>query len=240
MVPERRAAVAFSTVLELLFPGRCLLCGTGLVGRAAAFFPVCSACLADLAPLRDTRRCEVCSIPLISEAAVCTRCRAREYGFGRNHALFEYRGSIRELIFQYKFKARKRAARAIAGLLGDAYAARFGSLPAVPVPGHPRNVRKRGWDPMLEVGRALGAMYGIPVMNPLRRGASREQKGLGFEERLANMQGTITLRSGASPLPPALVLIDDVFTTGATASECARVLRLGGAQDIEVLTLAID
>jgi ComF family protein len=182
----------------------------------------------------------VCSIPLISEATVCTRCREREYSFGRNHALFEYRGSIRELIFQYKFEARKRAGRVVAGFLGGAYSALFGSLPAVPVPGHPRNVRKRGWDPMLEVGRVLGAVHGVPVMNLLRRGASREQKGLDFEERLANVQGTIALRTRAVPVPETLVLIDDVFTTGATASECARVLRRGGARHIEVLTLAID
>jgi ComF family protein len=228
------------TLLELIFPGRCLLCGAALRGRASGLSPVCDPCLAGLEPLSDPRRCRVCSLPLVSEESTCTRCRQRSYAFDRNHSLFEYRGCVRELIFQYKFRQRRRAALAVAWLLGTAYAGCYGQLPAVPVPGHPKNVRRRGWDPMREVGRALSSRHGISVLNLLRRGPSREQKGLDFDDRLANVRGTIALRAGRAEVPQELVLIDDIFTTGATASECARVLRAAGARRVAVLTLAMD
>jgi len=93
---------------------------------------------------------------------------------------------------------------------------------------------------MREVGRALASLHGIAVLDLLRRGPSREQKGLDFDARIANVRGTIALRSAAPPVPRELVLIDDIFTTGATASECARVLRAAGAAYVGVLTLAMD
>jgi ComF family protein len=239
-VVKSKSATVLGPLLELLFPGSCLLCGGGLLGRAAPFFPVCGLCLAGLEPLSAPRRCRICSAPLVSEDGTCTRCRERDYSFDSSFSLFEYRGSIRELIFQYKFRQRRRAARVIAHLLGAPYLSRYGSLPAVPVPGNPKRVRRRGWDPMREVGRALEAAGGISVLNLLRRGPSREQKALDFEQRIANVRGTVALRSGAPPVPRELVLLDDIFTTGATASECARVLKVAGARFVGVLTLAMD
>ena len=227
-------------MLELVFPGSCLLCGTELPGRAEPHFPVCRECLSALTPIRELRRCRVCSMPLISESEVCTRCRSREFAFDRCFALYRYGGRVRELLYQFKFQRRRRAARVLGYLMGRGYQERFAGLPAVPVPGSPRGIRRRGWDPMDLVAKALAAMFHIEVLDLLRRGPSREQKGLGFDERLANVRGAIRLKDPRRPVPPELVLVDDIFTTGATTSECARLLREAGARRIEVLVLAID
>ena len=240
VVSEPRAARLAGNLAELVFPGRCLLCGRSLFGCCLPWFPVCHPCLAGLVALCEPQRCRVCSVPLVSESEVCTRCRTREFSFAANHALFEYRGDIRELVYQFKLRRRRRLALVFAHLLAPVYRDRYGSLPAVPIPGHRRGVRKRGWDPMVEVVRALRAIAGVPVLRLLRRGASHEQKGLDFEGRMANLRGTIRVRAGEGQVPAELVLVDDIFTTGATASECARILRLAGARRIEVLTLAID
>ena len=224
-------------VLELLFPGRCLLCGGELSFNSRRGEPLCLECRAGLEPLSGARRCAVCSLPLISEAELCTRCRRREFQFDDNLSLFEYQGAIRELLYQYKFRNRLQLARILAGFYAQALRAGFPGAVLIPAPANPQAVRRRGWDPVERLCRVLQREYGFPVRRTLERGAGPAQKLLGYEERRLNLRGTIALRGGT---PGELVLIDDVFTTGATASECARLLLAGGASRVRVLTLAID
>jgi predicted amidophosphoribosyltransferase len=93
---------------------------------------------------------------------------------------------------------------------------------------------------MLEVARALKLDAGIPAFPPLVRRSGGAQKGLKYRARLENIRGTVELKRGARQLPHRVVLIDDIFTTGATADECARVLQRGGVKKVFVLTLAVD
>lgn len=223
--------------MELLFPGRCLLCGQELAFDSGGGEPLCLACRAGLVPLAGTRRCATCSLPLLSERGLCTRCRRRDYEFESNLSLFEYRDDIRELLYQYKFRNRLRMAVLLARFYAEALRAGFPGSVLVPAPGNPHSVRRRGWDPVERVCRVLERDHGFAVCRALERRAGPAQKLLGYEERRLNLRGTIRLRR----CPPGeAVLLDDVFTTGATASECARLLRLGGACRVRVLTLAID
>ena len=93
---------------------------------------------------------------------------------------------------------------------------------------------------MMEVARALHGRARAEVLPLLARRAGGPQKGLHFPQRLANIRGTIALRGSAPGVPERVVLIDDIFTSGATADECARVLKRGGAREIHVLTLALE
>lgn len=224
-------------ILELLFPGRCLLCGRELAFRAEAGEPVCLACRRSLEPLAGGRRCAVCSLPLLSERRLCTRCRERDYEFEANLSLFEYRGDVRELLYQYKFRNRLRLAPVLADFCAKALRESLPGTVLVPAPASPQAVRRRGWDPVERICRVLEARHGFACSRALRRRAGPPQKLLGYEERLRNLRGTILLRRRP---PPDAVVVDDVFTTGATASECARQLRLGGSERVRVLTLAID
>jgi competence protein ComFC len=227
-----------SGALELLYPGRCLLCGEELRFEGRPFCPVCAGCLRSLRPVDAGRRCRVCSLPLISEQGICTRCRSRTYAFTRNLSLFEYRGAVRELLYQFKFRNRVRLGSVLATYFAEALP-HAGTL-LVPVPGNPVSVRARGWDPMSVVAGALARSHGFPVRRLLFRGAGAAQKTLSYEERRCNLAGKLRL------VPPELAgtnrvtLLDDVFTTGATASECARVLASAGVRSVDVLTLAID
>jgi ComF family protein len=223
--------------VELLFPGRCLLCGEELAFNSRGGEPLCLACRDGLVPLTAVRRCAICSLPLLSEQLLCTRCRQRKYAFESNLSLFEYQGDLRELLYQYKFRNRLRLAGVLAGFYAQALRAGFPGVVLVPAPANPQAVRRRGWDPVERVCRVLEQTHGFAACRALERRAGPAQKLLGYEERLLNLRGTIRLRAR---IPGEPLLLDDVFTTGATASECARLLRLAGAARVRVLTLAID
>jgi ComF family protein len=231
------------SVLEIVYPRRCLCCGDPLLFQGSLRFPICRSCGQALSPIEAERRCLVCSIPLISELQRCTRCSERRYSFTSNFSLYEYRGPIRQIISQFKFSNRRSLAGLIARLLRSELECRYTGLPLVPVPGSRRSVRRRGWDPMHEVARALHRTGGSETLALLVRPSGSPQKGLRYQERRDNIHGTIRLRrfgKRLGGLPERVVLLDDIFTSGATADECARVLRQGGVRQVYVLTLAME
>ena len=241
--PIRRPEKWGRSVLEILYPRTCLCCGDPLLFSASLRFPICDSCEKSLVPIQADRRCPVCSIPLISELDRCTRCSAHSFSFLSNFSVYEYRGAIRQIISQFKFSNRRSLARLIAGLLRPALERRHPDPVLVPVPGSRRAVGRRGWDPMPEVARALRRAGGAKALYLLSRGRGGPQKGLHYRERLENIHGTIHLRrSGGNSgnIPERVVLLDDIFTSGATADECTRVLRLAGVREVHVLTLAIE
>jgi ComF family protein len=231
------------SLLEIIYPRRCLCCGDPLFFRGSLRFPICSSCEEALSPIEAERRCAVCSVPLISELHRCTRCSERCFSFTSNFSLYEYRGPIRKIISQFKFSNRRSLARLIAGLVRPQLEQRYGGMPVIPVPGSRRSVRRRGWDPMPEVARALHRAGGTETPFLLKRRRGGPQKGLHYRERMENIRGTIQLgrpRRTMGKAPARVVLLDDIFTSGATADECTRVLRLAGVREVFVLTLAIE
>lgn len=237
-----------------LLPQACLLCGAPFLFESvdeapdAAAIPLCRSCHRSLRPLAG-RRCARCSQPLTSESALCLRCREREFSFDANWSLFPYEGPIRELIYQYKFRNNRRLGRYFALWLAREYRVRYAGLPLVPVPFRPSGKRQRGWDHIECILGHLRRTYRIPVQTLLVRDNGRQQKRLDFEGRMGNLKGRVRMRAGStgSPasslrfgLPSSVVLLDDIFTTGATASECSRVLREAGVLKVSVLTIAID
>ncbi len=241
--PIRRSEKLARFLLEIVYPRRCLCCGDPLLFRASLRFPLCSSCKEALEPIRTERRCQVCSVPLTSELRRCTRCSGHNFTFTSNFSLYEYRGLIRQIISQFKFSHRRSLAGLISHLLKPQLEGRYRGLPVVPVPGSRGSVRRRGWDPMNEVARALHRSTGTQILTLLKRRRGGPQKGLHYRERLQNIRGTIRLRASrrtSRGLPERVVLLDDIFTSGATADECTRVLQLAGVQEVHVLTLAME
>jgi ComF family protein len=240
------ASPVLEALADLLFPRDCLLCGESLLLNTAkaggARVPLCPKCF-DALPFLEGARCRSCSQPLISELDVCMRCRGRNYPFERNLSLFAYRGAARALIHQYKFRNERSLDALFACLLSVPLLDIFSGLPVVPAPARPAHVRKRGWDPVSVVAALLRRRYGVTLLPVLQRMRTAPQKSLDFEHRAKNLRGKIIFRGGgkhAGNLPPHVILLDDVFTTGATASECTRVLAAAGVARVEVLTIAVD
>lgn len=193
--------------------------------------------------------CWACRRPQRGRAPLCRRCEAAlpwlgaEAGPSRHldhaWAAFAFEGSARALVHALKFRgalgladvmAAQIAARAPSALLGS-----HGVL--VPVPAHPGRRRRRGFDPALLVTQALSAAVGVPHHDALRRSGalSAGQRGAGRAERLAGDRLGISARG---PISGRVVLVDDVWTTGATLQACALALYGAGAASVDAIAYA--
>ena len=215
-----------------IWPARCLLCLGDSHSRR-----ICDGCWHDLPHLRHA--CASCSQPLgAGMAGPCPRCTQRPPAFARVWTPFVYALPVDALLRNFKYHQQLTAGRLLADLL-------LMSLPAsrplpealVPVPLHPARQRERGFNQALELARPLAQQLPVRLAPELvrRTRATAEQVSLAAGERRRNLRGAFASR-GTSP--SHIAIIDDVFTTGSTAGELARVLRRAGAQRIEVWCVA--
>jgi ComF family protein len=136
---------------------------------------------------------------------------------------------------------KARGALALAGLMAYELAARApeGLLRGVlvPVPAHRRRRRRQGFNQAHLIARELGRAASMPVRNGLRRVEVSAQVGLERAARLHNARGSVRLRAGPAA-PPRAVLVDDVYTTGATLDACAQALLAAGTREVAAITFA--
>ena len=216
-------------LVALVAPPRCAVCQE-LGARPADL--LCPACRRELPWLRGPT-CPRCALP-----APCEPCPARRSAFVRSWAPLAYEGTARELIAALKFRgalglADIMAAQLVAGAPGELLS---GSTALVPVPAHRARRRKRGFDQAELLARALSRRTGRPLRRCLRRtGAPTRQLGAHRRERLTpgRIGLTVTRR-----VPAAVLLVDDVHTTGATLHACAAALRGAGAGHVACITYA--
>ena len=233
-------------LLDLLFPPLCSLCQRRLDERRRD--PLCGDCWDHLERLRPPF-CVICGLPFGSfeaggkASSRCEACRRRRPPFAYARAVTLYGDTVREALHAFKFRGKPSLSRA----LGDLVAAEgAGVIPVesvdclIPVPLHPQREAERGFNQSALLARRVGRRWEIPVLEGvLRRTApTRSQTELSGDERRRNVSGAFTLRRPRAVTDRHVLLIDDIFTTGATVSECSRVLLNGGAATVGVLTVA--
>ncbi len=188
--------------------------------------------------------CRICSRTLISEKSMCMDCRERAYSFTHNRSVFSYSEGGGELIRAYKFRKNRALASLFAGLVAELIDGIFPkSPPIVPAPPRKRVRKMQGWEHVDEVCRLLDKYHGKRILRLLSRKGGKEQKSLDYAGRRANMKGNILIKKNKQfPAIPSAecIFFDDVFTTGATADESARVLKRYGFNKVHVITLAVD
>ena len=187
--------------------------------------------------------CRCCGVPLGVSDEYCIECQRHPPGFTQARALGLYLSGADGLnplataVQRLKYAGRRSAARPLGTLLAAHYP--FGTdAVLVPVPLYVSRLRARGYNQAVLLARHLGHRLGLPVApHALRRiRATRAQPGLDATARRQNMVDAFVVAAPESIQGRRVVLIDDVLTTGATASACARVLLAGGADRVDVYT----
>lgn len=257
--------VLASSILETISPTRCVACdepGSVLCEHCAAHLPhidLAFACPRCGAPFGHAL-CTECPVPG-SEAALLHPEKA--FPFTRARSALSFEGGAKKVIRTYKDGDELRLDAVIASFICSAIRGRNETVAQgsclfpqvrgmvgdwsqwadglVSVPASPEALLRRGFDHMERVACIVARRTGLPLVRALasKKGAL-DQRDLGRGERLANRSESFALTSGVSSgaitLPRRTILIDDVFTTGATASAATRVLLDGGAQEVRVVT----
>ncbi len=148
-----------------------------------------------------------------------------------------------ELISRFKYQGATYLAEPLGMLLADLQDEYFSFSNIdilIPVPLHPRRLRERGFNQSLLLARVISRLKKIPLACHLleRVRYTPPQTQLSGSEREKNVRGAFCLRSNHFLAEKTVLLIDDVFTSGATVNECTRVLKEAGAREVQVLTLA--
>jgi len=189
--------------------------------------------------------CERCAEPFPRprpESFVCANCGKRKWSLTRLRATYLEKGSVREAILAFKYRRQFHLRPWLGRWLEDGFRQHYAAEhwdALIPVPLHPDRRRKRGFNQSAEIARWLGQRVGLTVVEALRRvKPTVPQARLSRAERLRNLRGSLALVGGFDPQGKRLVICDDVFTTGATADACARILLREGAKEVVALTVA--
>ena len=214
-------------MLELLLPQRCVVCGTCGV-------QLCETCLERL-PRIVPPLCERCGTPTAWPVRRCRECAGRRIAFTTARSAVQYDAAVRSLVAGWKERALRRLVESTATLVLEVVQRPDAGIVTF-VPPDPDRGLKRGHHPPGRLAEELARSWELPIEGLLRRRrAAKRQRGLSRAERRRNVAGAFV---APSAVPSSVVLVDDVFTSGATANAAASALRQAGARRVEVVTFA--
>jgi len=220
-------------VADLFLPRRCVACG-----RAGRW--LCEPCRATLVPL-PAAVCEHCGAPLPRPRPDCRECRGRHLAFVSARAAFVYEGPARRLVTACKFRGLRPLAAEMAALAEPSFERAVASLSGAGgvdlvtcVPVHRDRDLERGFDQAALLARRLAAAIDLPFVPLLERvQRGRRQSGLAAAARADNVRGAFRLRDQSADKAGtvrAVLVVDDVYTTGETLHACATALRHAGCE----------
>jgi ComF family protein len=229
--------------LSFIYPDVCQLCGANRATQREGY--VCGDCRADVRFIKAPF-CDCCGLPFegeISGTFECTNCREMELHFASARSAVMARGPVLEAIHRYKYDGHLWFEEFLSELFihGSRDWFRERSPDAlIPVPLFPVKERERGFNQAERLARRLGAAVNVPVRSDFLKRVlpTPSQTRLSRTQRAENMRNAFALKRDEQLSAVSLVLIDDVFTTGATTSACAKLLLKAGAARVVVWTMA--
>jgi ComF family protein len=230
---------------------------TELIFPAEGLCPVCQQeksngqrigknCLAKIA-LVVPPVCNRCGRPQRLEGYsenLCKQCRETRYYFSEARAVAVYEGSLREILTELKYRYRPELGEVLGKLLVEWVKLHHNFKDfqlIIPIPINDQKLKQRGYNQAELLAKPLQRYLGIPLTNDIivREKITESQNALCKNERFRNMQGAFRVVAAGRLSGAKILLVDDILTTGATASEAARVLLRAGASEVKVLTVAV-
>lgn len=215
--------------LETMCPTRCA--GCELPGSL-----LCVSCRDVVASIAPGHPCPRCAAPF--GWLVCTECWSLEPAFDSTYAVGLLERPLSRAVTLYKDGGERRLGTVLGGLLWrviEPVAPTFDAV--VPIPASREAIARRGFDHVALIAGEISRESGLPLLSVLESVPARDQRNLGRGDRRVNARASLATQDGAR-VPPSVLLIDDVMTTGATADAAARALRTVGAERVGVGVVA--
>jgi ComF family protein len=229
-------------IFQFLLPPQCHCCEKFLQERQQG---ICSDCLSEIHWI-EPPFCSVCGTPFLSKEILshtCGACLSRRKYFTMARALGFYDGSLQEAIHRWKYERKTSLSRYFGRWMAEGLCRHwdpnlFDLL--IPVPLHPHRLRERGFNQAVLLVRELSRQTRIPFRKRIlrKRKPTVPQVSLSGAEREKAVRGSFHVVGREEMEGKSILLVDDVYTTGATVNECSKVLLAGGAERVDVLTLA--
>lgn len=217
-------------LLDLVFPPKCKICGIRCMN------PICDNCLGSF-PKIDGGVCDRCGKPCRRDVSECRECTGREFHFLHARSGGIYSGALKDAIHLLKYKNGKALAPYLARFLSNSLSDFIDDVDRIAfVPLTKYKEATRGYNQSRLIAEELAKLHNKPLYTGLLKVKDiQEQNKLGLSDRSSNVKGAF----GANlPLSGKIVLVDDVYTTGSTANECALALKQSGASEVLILTVA--
>ena len=229
-------------LVDVVFPPQCMACGAVLRDKS---LPLCFPCFSQIKFIRSPL-CPHCGHPYAEPTEqdhLCGDCLLAAPAFLTARALGQYESVLLDVIHRFKYGGKvslgERLGELMAQFTYPSFLIKDYSL-VIPVPLHPRRLRQRGFNQALILAREIARCFSLRLdISSLRRIVCTEpQVGLGRERRNLNIKGAFSVTDPGRIKGEKIILVDDVYTTGSTAKECARTLMKNKAERVAVLTLA--
>lgn len=226
---------------DILFPPRCLTCEAILEIHGS----FCPACFSKLHVIQSPL-CSCCGIPFAGagvENHICGDCIVSRPAFSIARAVGRYETTLLEAIHRFKYNGKIYTGEVLGKLMADFAYPSFSvsdySL-VMPVPLHPKRLRERGFNQSVILAKEISGRFNLPFdfLTLKRHIYTEPQISLGKKDRESNIKGVFSVNDPDKIKEQRIILVDDVYTSGSTVKECARVLMKNKADSVAILTLA--
>jgi len=226
--------------LDLIYPRiYCVRCGKLL--QKNAVHGLCNICC-DSMPFIHAPKCSTCGKPLDNaEILSCPDCIEYKHHFDQGLSVFELNTSVQELIYRYKYYKEFSLNRTFAHFMVELlYEANWHVDLIIPVPLHKNRLKSRGFNQSSLLGDYISQRYNIPCLDTilLRNVDTKTQTGFSRWERAKNLQNAFSVVQSEKIKDKNILLIDDIYTSGATADNSSSKLKESGANKVYILTVA--
>lgn len=225
-------------ILNLIYPEKCPFCGAILERWEKG---VCGKCRQTL-PYIHEPRCMKCGKPIQSETEeFCYDCKKRNHIFDSGQSMWVHKPPVNQAVYAFKYHDRRCYGKIFAAEMVrelNSYLDFVSAEVLIPIPLYKKRYRNRGYNQAEILAREIGRLAHLPVADVLiRKKSTNPQKQLSDTQRKKNIEGAFALRQGIEY--KTVILIDDIYTTGSTLDEAAKVLKNAGVQRVYFLTISI-
>ena len=230
------------SLIRIVYPASCVLCRIPLILEETY---LCVPCFQKIEPLKNPA-CFKCARPLppYGNHSICSPCRSERPAYDRGFALVPYQEAVRDIFHQIKFQKKIWLLKVFRKLFHRfQFSVEMKNYEAIiPVPLDSRREWERGFNQALIIARMLNRLgeNNEPLIHNVLRKKKKTlpQSQLRRQERLSNLEDAFYLRKKNAVRGKRVLLVDDIFTTGSTINECAKILKAGGAERVDFFTIA--